>query len=117
MGIFSDSTIAARNSTGPTGIDDSMSGRGMPLVASRERRSAPSRGGLAATVFSKQYVRGLRNSGDRRDSCFALVQTGQSAVAMRYTLRQIEYFVAAGDTLSITLASEKVHISQPAISA
>jgi DNA-binding transcriptional LysR family regulator len=36
---------------------------------------------------------------------------------MRYTFRQIEYFVAAGDTLSITLASEKVHISQPAISA
>src|SRR5258707_1962974 len=36
---------------------------------------------------------------------------------MRYTLRQIEYFGAAGDTLSITLASDKVHISQPAISA
>ena len=36
---------------------------------------------------------------------------------MRYTLRQIEYFVAAGETLSITLASDKVHISQPAISA
>lgn len=36
---------------------------------------------------------------------------------MRFTLRQIEYFIAAGETRSITLASERVHISQPAISA
>jgi DNA-binding transcriptional LysR family regulator len=36
---------------------------------------------------------------------------------MRFTLRQLEYFVAAGDSGSITLASEKVNISQPSISA
>lgn len=36
---------------------------------------------------------------------------------MRYTLRQLEYFIAAGETGSITLASERVHISQPSISA
>ncbi|MCS0503987.1 LysR family transcriptional regulator [Ancylobacter mangrovi] len=35
---------------------------------------------------------------------------------MRYTLRQLEYFIAAGETSSITLASERVHISQPSIS-
>jgi len=36
---------------------------------------------------------------------------------MRFTLKQIEYFVAASETGSITLASERVHISQPSISA
>ncbi|MGE0718746.1 MAG: LysR family transcriptional regulator [Alphaproteobacteria bacterium] len=36
---------------------------------------------------------------------------------MRFTLRQIEYFVAAAETGSITLASDRVHISQPSISA
>ena len=36
---------------------------------------------------------------------------------MRFTLRQLEYFIAAGETGSITLASEQVHISQPSISA
>jgi DNA-binding transcriptional LysR family regulator len=35
---------------------------------------------------------------------------------MRYTLRQIEYFIAAGETGSITLASERINISQPSIS-
>lgn len=35
---------------------------------------------------------------------------------MRYTLRQLEYFIAAGETGSITLASERIHISQPSIS-
>ncbi|MDX6804556.1 LysR family transcriptional regulator [Terrihabitans rhizophilus] len=35
---------------------------------------------------------------------------------MRYTFRQLEYFVAAGETGSITLASERIHISQPSIS-
>lgn len=35
---------------------------------------------------------------------------------MRFTLRQLEYFIAAGQTGSITLASERIHISQPAIS-
>lgn len=35
---------------------------------------------------------------------------------MRFTLRQLEYFIAAGETGSITLASERVHISQPSIS-
>lgn len=36
---------------------------------------------------------------------------------MRFTLRQLSYFVAAGETGSVTLASEKVNISQPAVSA
>ncbi|MGD1879412.1 MAG: LysR family transcriptional regulator [Kiloniellaceae bacterium] len=35
---------------------------------------------------------------------------------MRFTLRQLEYFVAAGETGSITLASERIAISQPSIS-
>ncbi len=35
---------------------------------------------------------------------------------MRYTLRQLEYFIAAGETGSITLASERIAISQPSIS-
>lgn len=36
---------------------------------------------------------------------------------MRFTLKQIEYFVAAAETGSITAASRRVHISQPSISA
>ena len=36
---------------------------------------------------------------------------------MRFTLRQIEYFVATAETGSITLASARVNISQPSISA
>lgn len=36
---------------------------------------------------------------------------------MRFTLRQIQYFIATAETGSITLASERVHISQPSISA
>lgn len=36
---------------------------------------------------------------------------------MRFTLKQLSYFVAAGETNSITLASERVHISQPSISS
>ncbi|MBE7246969.1 MAG: LysR family transcriptional regulator, partial [Actinomycetospora chiangmaiensis] len=35
---------------------------------------------------------------------------------MRFTLRQLEYFIAAGQTGSITLASERIHISKPSIS-
>jgi DNA-binding transcriptional LysR family regulator len=35
---------------------------------------------------------------------------------MRYTLRQLEYFIAAGETGSITIASERIHISPPSIS-
>src|SRR5688572_25765320 len=35
---------------------------------------------------------------------------------MPYTLRQLQYFIAAGETGSITLASELIHISQPSIS-
>ena len=34
----------------------------------------------------------------------------------RFTLRQLEYFIAAGDTGSVTLASERLNISQPSIS-
>lgn len=36
---------------------------------------------------------------------------------MRFTLRQLEYFIAAGETGSITHASERINISQPSISA
>lgn len=36
---------------------------------------------------------------------------------MRYTLRQLEYFIAAGETGSITVAAERIAISQPSISA
>ena len=35
---------------------------------------------------------------------------------MKYTLRQLAYFVAAAETGSITLASKRASISQPAIS-
>ena len=37
--------------------------------------------------------------------------------AMKFTLRQLVYFIAAGETGSITLASKQLNISQPAISA
>lgn len=36
---------------------------------------------------------------------------------MRFTLRQLGYFVAAGETGSVTRAAEQVNISQPSISA
>lgn len=36
---------------------------------------------------------------------------------MRYTIRQLQYFVAAAESGSITLGSEKINISQPSISA
>ena len=36
---------------------------------------------------------------------------------LRFTLRQLSYFVAAGETGSVTLAAEKVRISQPSVSA
>lgn len=36
---------------------------------------------------------------------------------LRFTLRQLEYFVAVGDAGSIALASEKVNVSSPSISA
>ena len=35
---------------------------------------------------------------------------------LKFTLRQLEYFIAAGETGSITLASERANISQPSIS-
>lgn len=35
---------------------------------------------------------------------------------MRFTFRQLEYFIAAGDTGSIALASERIRISPPSIS-
>lgn len=38
------------------------------------------------------------------------------AGSMRFTLRQLEYFIAAGETGSITHASERINISQPSIS-
>ena len=36
---------------------------------------------------------------------------------MRFTLKQLEYFVAAGETGSIKEAAEKISISQPSISS
>jgi len=36
---------------------------------------------------------------------------------MRFTLRQLSYFIAAGETGSVTRAAEQVNISQPSISA
>jgi len=36
---------------------------------------------------------------------------------LRYTLRQLEYFVAVGETGSIAAASQKVNVSSPSISA
>ena len=36
---------------------------------------------------------------------------------MRFTLRQLSYFVAAGETGSVTRAAERVCISQPSVSA
>lgn len=36
---------------------------------------------------------------------------------LRYTFRQLEYFVAVGEAGSISLASEKVNVSSPSISA
>jgi DNA-binding transcriptional LysR family regulator len=36
---------------------------------------------------------------------------------LRFTLRQLEYFVAVGETGSVALAAEKMHVSAPSISA
>jgi DNA-binding transcriptional LysR family regulator len=36
---------------------------------------------------------------------------------VRFTLRQLEYFVAVGESGSITQAAQRVNISQPSISA
>ncbi|WP_430465905.1 LysR substrate-binding domain-containing protein [Tabrizicola sp.] len=36
---------------------------------------------------------------------------------LRFTLRQLEYFLAVGQTGSVTLAAEKMHVSAPSISA
>ncbi|SLN27814.1 HTH-type transcriptional regulator CysB [Roseovarius litorisediminis] len=36
---------------------------------------------------------------------------------MRFTLRQLSYFIAAGETGSVTRAAESVNISQPSVSA
>lgn len=38
-------------------------------------------------------------------------------MALRYTLRQLEYFVAVGETGSIAAASQQVNVSSPSISA
>lgn len=38
-------------------------------------------------------------------------------MALRFTLRQLEYFVAVGDCGSIALAAEQVNVSSPSISA
>ena len=36
---------------------------------------------------------------------------------MNFTLKHLRYFVAAGETGSVTKAAEAVHVSQPSISA
>ena len=36
---------------------------------------------------------------------------------MNYTLKHLRYFVATGETGSVTKAAEQVHVSQPSISA
>lgn len=36
---------------------------------------------------------------------------------LRFTLRQLEYFIAVGETGSIILAAERLHVSSPSISA
>jgi len=38
-------------------------------------------------------------------------------MSLRFTLRQLEYFVAVGEAGSIALASDKVNVSSPSISA
>ncbi|NKB77763.1 MAG: LysR family transcriptional regulator [Gammaproteobacteria bacterium] len=38
-------------------------------------------------------------------------------VAVRFTLKQLKYFVAAGEAGSIIRASENIHVSQPSISS
>lgn len=45
------------------------------------------------------------------------MSTGPDAARMRFTLRQLEYFVAAGDSGSVRLAAERVNISQASVSA
>lgn len=37
--------------------------------------------------------------------------------SLRFTLRQLSYFVAAGEVGGVTLASERINVSQPSISA
>lgn len=39
-----------------------------------------------------------------------------SGPQMRFTLRQLEYFIATAEAGSITLASDRIHVSQPSIS-
>jgi DNA-binding transcriptional LysR family regulator len=46
-----------------------------------------------------------------------VTRIAQPLAPMRFTLRQLSYFVAAGESGSVTLASERVNISQPSISA
>ena len=38
-------------------------------------------------------------------------------MTLRFTLRQLEYFVAAGEAGSVALAAERIHVSSPSISA
>ena len=37
-------------------------------------------------------------------------------MALRFTLRQLEYFVAVGEAGSVALAADKVNVSSPSIS-
>ncbi|MEC8275526.1 MAG: LysR family transcriptional regulator, partial [Pseudomonadota bacterium] len=38
-------------------------------------------------------------------------------MALRFTFRQLEYFVAVGDAGSIALASQRINVSSPSISS
>ena len=44
-------------------------------------------------------------------------RTGNGTMPLRFTLRQLEYFVAVGEAGSITKAAERVNVSPPSISA
>jgi DNA-binding transcriptional LysR family regulator len=46
----------------------------------------------------------------------ACPETREETVQMKFTFRQLAYFIAAAETGSITLASKRANISQPAIS-
>ncbi|TMJ43642.1 MAG: LysR family transcriptional regulator, partial [Alphaproteobacteria bacterium] len=45
-----------------------------------------------------------------------MTKADPSRSRLRFTLRQLLYFVAAGETGSVKLAAERLNISQPSIS-
>lgn len=66
---------------------------------------AKGRGAIAALTAPVGQIRGI------------LIQTANGfAMPLRFTLRQLEYFVAVGEAGSIALAAGKVNVSSPSIS-